>query len=66
MLILATIFFASTVGLVGEESRTEQPLFLAGHGDEQHRPAQRVPVSLSMAATSSIAAMPEALSIAPL
>ena len=57
---------ASTVGVVGEIPRTEQPFFLTGHRDEKHRPPQRVPASLSMAATSSMAATPEALSIAPL
>ena len=66
VLMSATIFLGVDGRKVGEVLRAKQPFFLAGDGDEEDRPPELDPDSWSMAATSSIAATPEALSIAPL
>ena len=67
VLMSATIDLGSTVGKLAKNREPSSPFSSPRDGDEQDRPAELGPrFSLSIAATSSMAATPEALSIAPL
>ena len=66
MLIFATIIFGSTVGELAKNREPSSPFSSPVTATNSTDRRSLVPASLSMAATSSKAATPEALSIAPL